>query len=462
MDGAIDSAVERYLVMTGKTIKNLRNVATPCMDDGQFAPTEFYEEGEVSENAAKIVLKALYAARVARPELLWAVNTLAREVTKWTKACDRRLHRLMSYMHFHKQDVLTAHAGDQISDCKIMMFADASFAGDLRDSKSTSGMYMAIAGPHTWVPLAWLCKKQTAVSHSSAEAEIIALDAGMRMEALPMMELWNTALDVFDPPKDHHKPQPLVPRPPRSINDYLQQVDEVPPNARPTSNRGVLIILEDNDSVIKMCLKQRIPRLKYVPRTHRVDLDALINQIAKDPQVIMRFVKTHQQAADIFTKGSFNEITWKRLQNLIQLGQAKPRKKAALPPTEAFQSKQLSEEELPEPTTPTKVKPTTSWQDQTPEKVTWKEPMQLASAKPAVSSNRTQCAARQTCKGRKNLQYQDRAIPKDNTSRDITPCGEEIPKSKEHEPHWAQQDPQRSATTKDTHCKRWIRNVRGE
>ena len=215
------------------------------------------------------------------------------------------------------------------------------------------------------------------------------------MEEQPMMELWSTAPDVLDPPKDHHKPQPLVPRPPRSINDYLQQVDEVPPNARPTSNRGVLIILEDNDSVIKMCLKQRVSRLKHVPRTHRVDLNTLINQVAKDPQVLMRFIKTYQQAADIFTKGSFNEITWKRLQNLIQLEKAKPRKKAALPPSETSQSKHLSREELPEPTTPTKVKPMTSGQDQTPETLTRKEPTQAFHVKRAVSWNRPKSAATQ-------------------------------------------------------------------
>ena len=39
--------------------------------------------------AAKIVLMALWPARMARPELLWALTTLAREVTRWTKACDK-------------------------------------------------------------------------------------------------------------------------------------------------------------------------------------------------------------------------------------------------------------------------------------------------------------------------------------------------------------------------------------
>ena len=31
---------------------------------------------------------------------LWSVNKLARSVTKWTQACDRRLARLISYIHY--------------------------------------------------------------------------------------------------------------------------------------------------------------------------------------------------------------------------------------------------------------------------------------------------------------------------------------------------------------------------
>ena len=34
---------------------------------------------------------------------------------------------------------------------------------------------------HTFVPISWMCKKQTLVSHSSTESEIISLDAGLRM-----------------------------------------------------------------------------------------------------------------------------------------------------------------------------------------------------------------------------------------------------------------------------------------
>ena len=35
----------------------------------------------------------------------------------------------------------------------------------------------------------WMCKKQTAVSHSLTESEIISLDAGLRLDGLPALEL---------------------------------------------------------------------------------------------------------------------------------------------------------------------------------------------------------------------------------------------------------------------------------
>ena len=35
-----------------------------------------------------------------------------------------------------------------------------------------------------FVPISWMCKKQTLVSHGSTESEIISMDAGLRMDGL--------------------------------------------------------------------------------------------------------------------------------------------------------------------------------------------------------------------------------------------------------------------------------------
>ena len=56
-----------------------------------------------------------------------------------------------------------------------------------------------LVGPKTSPPITWSCKKQGAVSHSSTEAELIALDAGLRTEAIPALTLWNYMIKVFCP-----------------------------------------------------------------------------------------------------------------------------------------------------------------------------------------------------------------------------------------------------------------------
>ena len=51
--------------------------------------------GELAPHAASILMKLLYAARIARFDLLRSIDTLARNVTKWTIKDDVRLHHLM-------------------------------------------------------------------------------------------------------------------------------------------------------------------------------------------------------------------------------------------------------------------------------------------------------------------------------------------------------------------------------
>ena len=54
--------------------------------------------GDLSNVCSQIVLKCLYLARIGRPDILCSVNKHARSITKWTKACDKRLCRLISYI----------------------------------------------------------------------------------------------------------------------------------------------------------------------------------------------------------------------------------------------------------------------------------------------------------------------------------------------------------------------------
>ena len=72
--------------------------------------------GELAPHAASILMKLLYAARIARFDLLRNINTLARNVTKWTVKDDVRLHHLMidlmCYVNGSKTKKMIGWVGD--------------------------------------------------------------------------------------------------------------------------------------------------------------------------------------------------------------------------------------------------------------------------------------------------------------------------------------------------------------
>ena len=195
MAGHTKKCVERYCELANTTTQQLCKVSTPCIDDHHFKEEELKSVGELSEVCSQIVLKWLYLARIGRHDILWSVNKLARSITKWTKARDKRLNRLISYIHHTCEYRQYCYVGAK--QCRLGLFQDSDFAGDLEDSKSTSGGTLCFFGSHTFVPISWMCKKRTSVSHSSTESEIISLDTGLRLDGLPALDLWDLIVAVL-------------------------------------------------------------------------------------------------------------------------------------------------------------------------------------------------------------------------------------------------------------------------
>ena len=197
---------ERYRELTNKKVEQLHKVSSPCLDDHQFKKEELESVGELSEVCSQIILKCLNVARIGRPDILWSVNKLTRAVTQWTQAYDRRLARVISYIH-HTQDYRQyCHVGNTAQRCRLGLFQNSDFAGDPEDSKSTSGGILCLFGGRTFVPVSWMCKKQTSVSHSSTESDIISLDAGLRMDGLPALNLWDIVIQILRSPQTNKKP----------------------------------------------------------------------------------------------------------------------------------------------------------------------------------------------------------------------------------------------------------------
>ena len=123
------------------------------------------------------------------------MHKLARALTKWTKSCDKRLARLISYIHHTCEFKQNCYVGNTAQQCILGMIQFSDFAGDLEDSRSTSGGTLCRFGSHTFVPMSWM--QETDFSFTQfTEAEIISLGAVLRLDGIPALDLWNLVVQV--------------------------------------------------------------------------------------------------------------------------------------------------------------------------------------------------------------------------------------------------------------------------
>ena len=316
MEGLLKLSVEKYLDIIGKDTK-LKKVSTPSLpeetkcspyrapSDGKrkvecpwcahsFDPemsalnetvnsrpgqdSETPNRGNLAPHAASVLMKLLYAARIARFDLLRSINALARNVTKWTKDDDARLHHLMCYVNSTLSLKMIGWVGDKIEDLSLGLFADADFAGCAQSLRSTSGSHLQVQGKFTRFPLAGGSKRQGCVSHSTPEAEIVAADTALRTLGIPALSLWKVLAKVF--------PQ--------------------------------LLFHDDNQGMIRVVRSGRNPTMRHLECTHGISIASMHEHFQKDHFVLIYEI-TAKMAADIHTKGFRNPMAWKKACMLINL-----------------------------------------------------------------------------------------------------------------------------------------------
>ena len=200
--------------------------------------------------AAAVLMTVMFAARWARFDLLRAVGHLATKLHAWDEWCDKRLERLMAYIDASLKGRFIGFIGDKLEDLTLTAFADADFAGDRKDCKSTSGGFLCLTGPRSFFPLVAYSKKQGGTSTSTPEAELVALADFVKNSALPALSLWRAILG---------KDMPLV-------------------------------IYEDNEAAATICRTGKFKAMRHVLRHHGVRLGFLHDCVVQGVTLIYEIV----------------------------------------------------------------------------------------------------------------------------------------------------------------------------
>jgi hypothetical protein len=211
-----------------------------------------------------IVGSLMYAMLGTRPDLAYTVGVLGRYSAS-PKACHWALaKRALRYLKGTRDMVLVYDGADISIDLDFHGFTDADWSGDVDTSRSTSG-YVFIS---TRGAIGWSSKRQSMVALSTTESEYIGLsNAGQHLA-------W--------------------------LRTFFEDVGH--------AQTGPIELFCDNQAAIILSRDPQFrARSKHINRKFHFVRDDIIGK----GQAVVRYVKTDDQVADIFTKALPKDKHWK-------------------------------------------------------------------------------------------------------------------------------------------------------
>jgi hypothetical protein len=266
MEGYVRDVLDGYEV-TGYRVTpataNLYDVTDGLELSGADTQAEFHSR----------VMKLMFLAQRARPDILTPVAFLSSRCAKCTSEDESKLDRVLMYLNSTPDLKMTLCASGEL---RVYAYVDASFAVHA-DMKSHTGGIISLGSGSTYV----VSKKQQLMTKSSTEAELVGVS-----DVLPQM-LW--------------------------VRDFLIEQGHV---------MGSLLLYQDNQSTITMAKKGR----STSARTRHVAIRYFFIKDRMDVgEVEIEYLPTEDMRADILTKplqGDLFRLMRQRLMGL-RMGVAK-------------------------------------------------------------------------------------------------------------------------------------------
>lgn len=232
--------------------KNEKSVTVPADPHSILVPVD--DDVKLVENVLfrEIVGSLMYLAIVSRPDLAFSLNVVSRFLNKHDESHWQALKRILKYLIGSIDFGILYQTCE--SDFCVSGFSDSDFAGDMDTRRSTSGFVFCLAGG----AVTWASQRQKIVTLSTTEAEYVAAATASK-EAVWLRKL---------------------------MKDLG------------CSNGNPICLFVDNQSAIKL-----VKNPEYHKRTKHIDIKYhFIRERVQEGDLIIKYVSSHDQKADIFTK----------------------------------------------------------------------------------------------------------------------------------------------------------------
>ena len=125
-----------------------------------------------------------------RPEMLYLARiggqTYWHEQSQNARACDKRLARFITHMHNTSDYMQYSHVGNTAQHCWLELSQGSNF---VQNRPGESSVYLRESKARSL--------KLTSVSHRSTESDVISLDAGLCMDGITALDLWDLVFEVL-------------------------------------------------------------------------------------------------------------------------------------------------------------------------------------------------------------------------------------------------------------------------
>ena len=240
-------------------MENSKPVVTPVEAGTKLVKTTEEDEPFDQEVYQSAVGCLLYLSTKTRPDIAYAVGNVARFTSQPSMQHWSAVKRIMRYLNG------TINYGMMYGkESSLTGYADANWAGDLDDRRSTSGYIFTMSG----AAISWMSKKQNCVALSTAEAEYMALSSAAQES------VW--------------------------LERLLGEMNER--SGKP------IVVFEDNQSTICMAKNPKFHgRAKHIGIKHHY-----IREQVNNEKISLEYCPTEDMIADILTKGlgrvQFNKL----------------------------------------------------------------------------------------------------------------------------------------------------------